>query len=176
MFKKYNLIFKKIIVYNMSEYRYTLLKSLYYSIKENELQNDNIISVNTKYKFGTINEYSCKSLNSSYEDGFQPLDGKLFNISYTSIRVPKTNLNTTVISTYKEFININTPEGSIAGSTVYNDERTGSTTTVNKTTWAINGIGNFIEANYMEIIYDNNGFISGYPYSRQMNIYKVETI
>ena len=162
----------------MSEYRYTLLKSLYYKFKMDGdyLSDGNVITVNTNYKFGTIYEFSCSQLYSSYEEGFQPLDGKLFNISYTSTRVPKTNANITVISTYKEFININTPEGSIAGSTVYNDERTGSTTTVNKTSWAINGIGNFIEANYMEIIYDNNGFISGFPHSRQMNIYKVEKI
>ena len=162
----------------MSEYKYTLLKSLYYKLKMDGdyLSDGNLITVDTNYKFGTINEYSCSPLYSSYEEGLQPLDGKLFNISYTSIRVPKTNPNITVISTFKEFININTPEGSIAGSTVYTDERTSSITSVNKTTWAINGIGNFIEANYMEIIYDNNGFISGFPNSRQINIYKVEKI
>jgi len=160
----------------MSEYKYTLIKSLYYSLRENSLSNSNSISVNTSYKFGTIFSNSSRCLNSSYEDGFQPLDGKLFNISYEGIRIPVTNPNTTVINTLKEFINVNIPEGNLNGSSVYNDENTGQTTSINKTTWCISGTGIFSNANYMEIIYDNSGSISGYPRSRQLDIYNVQKI
>ena len=155
----------------MSEYRYTLIKNLYYTTKE-----VNEINTTNSYKFGTIlGEYSIP-LNSSYQDGFQELDGKIYNISYTSIRIPKTNLNTSVIPTFKEFVNVNTIDGNIQGSSVYNDESTGFSTSVYKTTWCISGSGIFIDANYMEIIYDNSGSISGYPGSRQLDIYKVEKI
>ena len=155
----------------MSEYKYTLIKSLYYTNKEY-----NEININNSYKFGTILGELSFPLNSSYQDGFKELDGKLYNISYNGIRIPisKTNLITSVISTFKEFVNINTIDGSIQGSSVYNDESTGYTTSINKTTWCISGTGLFIDANYMEIIYDNSGTISGYPRSRQVDIYKVE--
>ena len=160
----------------MSEYKYTLIKSLYYSLRENNLPNSNSIRINNSYKFGTNFTNSSRSLNSSYEEGFQPLNGKLFNISYEGIRIPITNTTTSVIATFKEFVNINIPEGNLNGSSVYNDSSTGISTTINKTYWCISGSGIFIDANYMEIIYDNSGSISGYPRSRQLDIYKVEKI
>jgi hypothetical protein len=156
---------------------YIILKNLWYAVRDdidgNIVPNDNNVDVLTN----PFSEYAhnIRSLRTSPDDGFVNIDGNLFNLSYEGIRIPKNNDNTTVTTpVFKETFIINTPTGSVSGCAVYPDSGSGDTTTIAMTEWILNGgTGEFKDANFATITYDNDGFRFGYKFSRRIRIMNV---
>lgn len=162
---------------NVNNKEYIILKNLWYSAKDevdgNNVPNSNNVDILTN----PFSEYAhnIRNLKTSPEDGFLNVDGNLFNISYEGIRIPDNNEFSTVTTpVFKETFIINTPTGSVSGASIYPDSGSGDATTVDTTQWIVyGGTGEFKDANYATMTYDNEGFRFGYPFSRRVRIMKV---
>ena len=154
------------------EIKYTKVGELFYSTKTDELPNSNV--VNTLTEPLTIKDDSSRSLRSSFSSGFEDLDGKYNNISYSGIRIPDLNPLSGVKATFKETFVINTLEGSLTGTAVYNDEGSTDITTVASTIWAAKGTGKYQDVNLVKIMYDNDSSKFGYVNSRKIAAFKAE--
>ena len=162
---------------NDNSKEYIILKNLWYAGKD-EVNGEAVLNANNiDLLTNPFTECSnnIRSLRTDPENGFLKVDGNVYNISYEGVRVPKNNEFTTVNSpTFKETFVINTPTGNISGASVYADASTGSITSIDTTEWIVyGGTGEYKEANYATITYDNDGFRFGYPYARRIRIMKV---
>lgn len=156
-------------------YKYTLIKDLFYSTKDNGVNNSN--AVNTLTEPNTIKSDNIRTLRTSFGNGFKKLDGKLYNISYSGVRVPNTNSISNVSATFKETFIINDgQENSVTGNAVYSDTGSSDITTVSKTKWNASGTGKLADVNFATIEYDNNGSKFGYPNSRRIRLFKLELV
>lgn len=156
-------------------YKYTLIKDLFYSTRDDGVPNAN--EVNTLTNPQTIKGDDVRTLRTSFGNGFKKLDGSLYNISYSYVRVPTNNPNSDVPATFKETFVINDgPENSVIGSAVYNDTGSSVITTISKTKWTASGTGRLLDVNFAVIEYDNDGTRFGYPYSRRIRLFKLDLI
>jgi hypothetical protein len=156
-------------------YKYTLIKELFYSTRDEGVPNSNV--VNTLTNPETINTNSSRSLRTSFASGFKKLDGKLYNISYNAVRVPDNNPISDVPASFKETFVINDgPENSVTGTSVYNDIGGSVITTISKTKWTASGTGRLLDVNFAVIDYDNDGTRFGYPNSRRVRLFKLDFI
>ena len=113
------------------QYKYTLIKEVYYSTKDNGISNDN--NVNTLTDPISTKVDDIRTLRTNFSVGFKKLDGQLYNISYSGVRVPNNNSTSNVPATFKETFVINDgPENSVTGTAVYNDTGSSDITTVLK--------------------------------------------
>ena len=156
-------------------YKYTLIKDFFYSTRDNGVSNANV--VNTLTNPETIKIDNLRSLRTSFANGFKKLDGSLYNISYSYVRIPNNNPNSNVPASLKETFVINDgPENSVTGTAVYNDAGTSNDTTISKTKWNASGTGRLLDVNFAVIEYDNDGTRFGYPNSRRIRLFKLEFI
>ena len=156
-------------------YKYTLIKDLFYSTKDKGVPNANV--VNTLTNPETIKNDNIRSLRTCFASGFKKLDGKLYNISYNSVRVPDNNPNSDVPASFKETFVINDgPENSVTGTAVYSDTGSSDITTISKKKWTASGTGRLLDVNFAVIEYDNDGSRFGYPNSRRIRLFKLEFI
>lgn len=158
-------------------YKYTFIKDLFYSTRDEGLPNSNVINNVTNPE--TINVNSVRTLRTSFASGFEKLDGKLYNISYSSVRVPDNNPTSDVPATFKETFVINDgQENSVIATSVYKDigDSGSDITTISKTKWNASGIGRLLDVNFAVIDYDNDGTRFGYPNSRRVRLFKLDFI
>lgn len=163
------------MIYNINKYIPTG-PILWYSTRENGKSNSQAVYYDTIPK----NIISGTTIRSLYSDpdsplGFVPL-GNNYNITYTCCRTPTNNLNSAItFSSCFETFNINTPFGSVSGSTVYYDKGSGIDTSVDKNIYNITGgTGNFRESVIAIITYDNSGEKFGYPFSRKIEFFRLK--
>lgn len=157
------------------QYKYTLIKEVYYSTKDNGVSNSN--NVNTLTDPKTIKGDNIRTLRTNFSVGFKKLDGQLYNISYSGVRVPANNSTANVPPTYKETFVINDgPENSVTGTAVYADTGSSDITNISKTKWIASGTGKLIHVNFATIEYDNSGEKFGYPNSRRIRLFKLELV
>ena len=147
---------------------YIIIKNLWYSardiVDDEPVSNSNQVDILSN----PFTEYShnIRSLKTSPSDGFENIDGTTYNISYEGIRIPNNN----------NFTTVNTPTGSISGISVYNDSdlASGEITSIDNTQWIINGsTGEFKDANFAVMTYDNDGTRFGYRFSRRIRIMQI---
>ena len=158
---------------------YIIIKNLWYSARDivdgEPVKNSNQVDILSN----PFTEYShnIRALKTSPSDGFENIDGTTYNISYEGIRIPNNNNLTTVnTAVFKESFVINTPTGSISGISVYNDSdlASGEITSIDNTQWIINGgTGEFKDANFAVMTYDNDGTRFGFRFSRRIRIMQV---
>ena len=155
------------------QYKYTLIKEVYYSTKDDGVSNSN--NVDTLTDPVSTKGDNSRTLRTNFSVGFKKLDGQLYNISYSGVRVPDNNSISDVPATFKETFVINDgPENSVTGTAVYNDTGSSDITTVAKTKWIASGTGKLIHVNFATIEYDNSGEKFGYPNSRRIRLFKLE--
>jgi len=157
--------------------QYNHIKTLWYITKTEDF-NGSVVG-NSNYNdfltnpFTTVTE-SIRTMCKSPAEDFEYY-GNGHTISYYGIRIePNNPLSGVTLPMYKESFIINRPEGKIYCISTYPDNGTSDTTTVSKTSWIVTGgTGIYKDANFAQIIYDNDGTIFGHTYSRKIRIFQV---
>ncbi len=157
--------------------KYKLLKTIWYRyyIENNDgdltLATNNVDILTNPF---TECIYSINSMSKSPEENMESLGNKNC-ITYSGIRIPPNNFNSTVKSQFfNEKFYIFTPDGNLSGEHSYQDFASGSETTINKSTFTCTGgTGVFRDATFVQITYDNSGDIFGFPYSRRLRVFQV---
>ena len=158
--------------------QYNHIKTLWYIYKEVNLNNGTIEVISNSHDFLT-NPFTTvtDSLLTMCESPAQDFEyyGDSHTISYYGIRIePNNPLSGVKLPHYKESFVITRPEGTLTGVSVYPDGGNTDTTTVDRTSWTVNGgTGIYKDANFAQITYDNDGTRFGHEFSRKIRIFQV---
>ena len=156
--------------------QYNHIKTLWYIYKRTD-SNGSVNVISNSHDFLTNPFTTCTdSLLTMCEGPAQDFESyaDAHTISYYGIRIEANNpLSGVILPHYKESFVITRPEGTLTGVSVYPDGGNTDTTTVDRTSWTVNGgTGIYKDANFAQIIYDNSGTRFGHPFSRKIRIFQ----
>jgi hypothetical protein len=156
--------------------KYELITTVWYKVSENGQMTSQNVNYNT-IPVESDADSIIFSLYTSPNDplGFAPL-GNLFTISYDAVRTPINNNNSAItLSSLKETILVNVPNGTCVATAVYYDKGNSGLTNVKEVIFTVTGgRGIFYDADIVLVTYDDTGNIFGEPFSRRVEFYKLK--
>lgn len=150
-----------------------LISKLYYTTRTQA--NNRFYDNSERINFITTDQtniYRGASVRRMTDDKYKPL--LTTKIQFEGNRlVPNNPISNIIEPQYSEKLLIQTPDGEIEASTLYNDSGSGFETTIEFVDYYVNHASNkYKKAKFVRIIFDNDGLKSGTKFSRVVEIYR----